>query len=517
MDVRFESLTGEPVHGLRAARRGAGPERATTTPAAAPGAVCVADDGVLSSAVLAVRRLHARPPAATSTAATAGPTCSDDFTHGLVLHARASAATSCSSAQTGSPAWPAASACTLALGFGRAREARRSATARASLARGFAAARAEYSAGWRAYFALAASRCPASAAGWRASYDASAMVLAAHEDKTFRGGFVAAPGRPWAWANELQHLPVYIAVWSRDLYEIATGLLAAGDEAAANRALDYLWSVQQRPDGSFPQNSRLDGEPVFGGLQMDEVAFPIVLAWQLGRTGAARLGQRAPARPTSSSPRGRAPTRSAGRTSAASRRRRSPPRSPGWSARPTSPARTATPALADRYLAVADEWQAQPRALDADHATGRCRRSPTTCGSPTTATPTPAPRSRSPTAARWSTSATSSTRASSRWSGWASSRPTTRTSPRPSRVIDRELSYDDGQRPVLAPLQLRRLRRAARRQPVGARRPRLGRDDRPRLAAAHRRARRVRAGRRPAGPAATWTRWPAWPRTPAAR
>jgi glucoamylase len=43
--------------------------------------------------------------------------------------------------------------------------------------------------------------------------------------------------------------------------------------------------VQQRPDGSFPQNSRLDGEPVFGGLQLDEVAFPIVLAWQLDRFG----------------------------------------------------------------------------------------------------------------------------------------------------------------------------------------------------------------------------------------
>ena len=128
---------------------------------------------------------------------------------------------------------------------------------------------------------------PESAARWRATYDVSAMVLAASEDKTFRGGFVAAPGRPWAWANSLQFLPVYIAVWSRDLYQIATAMLAAGDTAAAHRALDYLWEVQQRPDGSFPQNSRLDGEPVFGGLQLDEVAFPIVLAWQLGRTGAA--------------------------------------------------------------------------------------------------------------------------------------------------------------------------------------------------------------------------------------
>ena len=159
-------------------------------------------------------------------------------------------------------------------------------TARAALARGFASARAEYSAGWRGYFSSLHS-VPASAGASRRTYTASVMLLAAHEDKTFRGGFVAAPARPWAWANELQHLPVYIAVWSRDLYEIATGLLAAGDSGAAHRALDHLWSVQQRLDGSFPQNARLDGEPVFGGLQMDEVAFPIVLAWQLGRTGAA--------------------------------------------------------------------------------------------------------------------------------------------------------------------------------------------------------------------------------------
>jgi glucoamylase len=76
-------------------------------------------------------------------------------------------------------------------------------------------------------------------------------------------------------------------VWSRDLYQIATALIAMGDRAAARRALDYLWRVQQRPDGSFPQNSRLDGEAVFGGLQLDEVAFPIVLAWHLRRTGAA--------------------------------------------------------------------------------------------------------------------------------------------------------------------------------------------------------------------------------------
>jgi glucoamylase len=42
--------------------------------------------------------------------------------------------------------------------------------------------------------------------------------------------------------------------------------------------------VQQKPDGSFPQNSWVDGRPIGGGLQMDQVALPIVLAYQLQRT-----------------------------------------------------------------------------------------------------------------------------------------------------------------------------------------------------------------------------------------
>jgi glucoamylase len=173
---------------------------------------------------------------------------------------------------------------TLAIGFG-ARTAAALGTATAALGAGFLPTARRYAAGWHAYLASLAPR-PASARRWARTYDVSVLALAAHEDKTYRGGFVAAPARPWAWANVLQDLPVYHAVWSRDLYQIATGLLAAGDRAAAHRALDHLWTVQQRPDGSFPQNARLDGAPVFGGLQMDEVAFPIVLAWQLGRTGA---------------------------------------------------------------------------------------------------------------------------------------------------------------------------------------------------------------------------------------
>jgi glucoamylase len=114
------------------------------------------------------------------------------------------------------------------------------------------------------------------------------MVLAASEDKTYRGAFIASPTMPWQFGTGLINPSgVYHALWSRDLYEIATALIADGDVAGARRALDYLFNVQQKPDGSFPQNSKVDGTPVFGSLQLDEVADPIILAYQLGRKDAA--------------------------------------------------------------------------------------------------------------------------------------------------------------------------------------------------------------------------------------
>jgi glucoamylase len=173
---------------------------------------------------------------------------------------------------------------TIALGFGDASGAARSA-ANASLAAGFPATLSTYQAGWHGY--LAGLRgTPASADP--ALYNASVMTLAAHEDKTYRGGYIASPTMPWVWGSRLENPSgAYHLVWSRDLYQIATALIAAGDTAGANRAVDYLFFRQQKPDGSFPQNSLVDGTPHWGNLQLDEVAFPIVLAWQLGRTDAA--------------------------------------------------------------------------------------------------------------------------------------------------------------------------------------------------------------------------------------
>jgi glucan 1,4-alpha-glucosidase len=170
---------------------------------------------------------------------------------------------------------------TLALGFGR-EPAEALANARASLAKGFQKARAEYEQGWHEYVRTL-RRVEAK---WQAQYDMAAMVLKAHEDKTYRGAMIASLSVPWgggASANEPQ-VGGYHLVWSRDLYQVATAFYALGDKASADRALDYLFRVQQKPDGSFPQNSWLDGRPFWGSLQMDEVAYPLVLAHELGRT-----------------------------------------------------------------------------------------------------------------------------------------------------------------------------------------------------------------------------------------
>ena len=170
---------------------------------------------------------------------------------------------------------------TLALGFGAA-PAAAIASAKASLQDGFPSVSARYAAGWSEY----ASTLRPVKGPYASEFRLAAMVLKAHEDKTFRGAMIASMSVPWGFAVKADVATVggYHLIWARDLYEIATGLLAAGDRAAAERALNYLLTVQQKPDGSFPQNSWLDGEPYWPSLQMDEVAYPMILAWQLGKT-----------------------------------------------------------------------------------------------------------------------------------------------------------------------------------------------------------------------------------------
>jgi glucoamylase len=177
---------------------------------------------------------------------------------------------------------------TLALGFA-ANETAALDAAKASLTEGFARVSHKYAKGWSQYLASLRNH-PRSLVTphQRKLYLVSAMVLAASEDKLNRGAFVASPTMPWAWGTGLANPSGgYHLVWSRDLYEIATALIADGDLAGARRALDFLLNHQQKADGSFPQNSLVDGTPYARGLQLDEVGDPIILAYQLGLKDAA--------------------------------------------------------------------------------------------------------------------------------------------------------------------------------------------------------------------------------------
>ena len=150
-----------------------------------------------------------------------------------------------------------------------------------SLNKGFTRANAEYSAGWASYV----KTIPRVDPKYQAQFNMAAMVLKAQEDKTVRGANVASLTVPWG-GGENANEDVgggYHLVWARDLYHVFTAYMALGDKAAAERALDFLFNIQQKEDGSFPQNSWLDGKRGWGSLQLDEVGYPLIMAWQLGR------------------------------------------------------------------------------------------------------------------------------------------------------------------------------------------------------------------------------------------
>lgn len=110
-------------------------------------------------------------------------------------------------------------------------------------------------------------------------------VLLAHEDKTFAGAFVASASIPWGYAKGDDDLGGYHLVWTRDMVQTATALMACGRDETALRALVYL-ACTQRPDGSFSQNFWVNGTPYWKGIQLDEVAFPVILAWRLWKRNA---------------------------------------------------------------------------------------------------------------------------------------------------------------------------------------------------------------------------------------
>lgn len=147
---------------------------------------------------------------------------------------------------------------------------------------------------------------------------ASYSVLRMLEDRTFEGAFIASPSVPWgllkrddsfgysprhvsktgfspADQDRARGIGAYHLVWPRDLYQMAQSFLAIGDKGSAVAAMRYLKGLQFGPEdgtwnygprqipkaGAFVQNAWLHGESYWRMLQIDQVAYPIILAAQL--------------------------------------------------------------------------------------------------------------------------------------------------------------------------------------------------------------------------------------------
>ncbi|HEY6759402.1 MAG TPA: glucodextranase DOMON-like domain-containing protein [Baekduia sp.] len=182
------------------------------------------------------------------------------------------------------------------LGFGTTASDAAS-TVRSALRTSAGATSARYAAGWLAYDAgLRSPQRPrgVSASAWRAivgEYYTSANYVKTAEDKTFPGAVAAAMASPWGQAvsagdPNTTYFGSYREVFARDLYEAWTSLYLAGDTQTARDMTRFLFERQQLPDGSMPRNSLTNGKtaPDSFGTQLDECAYPIVMALAVGLT-----------------------------------------------------------------------------------------------------------------------------------------------------------------------------------------------------------------------------------------
>jgi glucoamylase len=174
---------------------------------------------------------------------------------------------------------------TLALGFAGSRESAAT-LAVSALLRPFEEPWQKQIADWSAWH----QRCEIQAGAQsdlsdalREQFFTSAMVLRTHQDKSYAGAMVASLSVPWG--NTSDERGGYHLVWPRDLVESAGALLSLGAESEARDILRYLIATQHA-DGHWYQNQWLGGKPYWLGVQLDEVAFPVLLAARLARQDA---------------------------------------------------------------------------------------------------------------------------------------------------------------------------------------------------------------------------------------
>ncbi|MEW6058260.1 MAG: glycoside hydrolase family 15 protein, partial [Bdellovibrionota bacterium] len=176
----------------------------------------------------------------------------------------------------------------VAIGFGPSPE-RAAQAAAASLKVNFNELRRTYDSGWRSYLkrlgkAPWLERLPSKL---REDLLWNAAVIKAHEDKTYPGAIIASLSIPDLPAGrghqDGKNTGGYHLVWPRDLFKSAIALLRLGDVRSALQILAFM-SIMEH-DGRMAQNTWVNGRPFWTGEQMDQEAFPILLAHELTRAG----------------------------------------------------------------------------------------------------------------------------------------------------------------------------------------------------------------------------------------
>ena len=285
LDVRFEALTPGPyqLYALYdpSLAGDAGNDSGSTS-----GSALLSSDSHSPAGAVASALVSSAPFSATSSGYVGTSDGRADLAANHTLSTTYAAAGPGNIAQVGRiPVNGASTTFTIALGFG-SDTAGALKTANASLAQPFATQQAAYQDGWHRYTKSLNPAPKQLDARLTAQYWASVMTVKAHEDKTYPGAFIASLTIPWGQAvnasGEGGAGNGYHFVWARDAYEQVTGLLAAGDRKAAQDAVTWLFTRQQQPDGHFPQNSAPDGTPDQTNIQLDETAYPLVLAQQVG-------------------------------------------------------------------------------------------------------------------------------------------------------------------------------------------------------------------------------------------
>ena len=168
----------------------------------------------------------------------------------------------------------------LALGFADSLEGAHT-LAHSSLSERFDVIRERFVAGWEEWAQTV--KIPDAPPAVREEAYLSATVVQVHQDRTYPGAIVASLSVPWG--NTSDSSGGYHLVWPRDAVEASLALLAVGKIDAAQRTLAYLIAIQ-RADGSWSQSCFPDGRAYWSGVQLDEVAFPMLLAAKLREMGA---------------------------------------------------------------------------------------------------------------------------------------------------------------------------------------------------------------------------------------